>query len=38
MGDTNSIFYAIGIFIVLYLIIAGIYQLVLWIKKKRRNR
>lgn len=38
MGDTNSMFYAIGTFILIYLIAMGIYQLVLWIRKKRKNR
>lgn len=34
MGDTNSMLYAIGAFILIYLIAMGIYQLVLWIRKK----
>ena len=38
MGDTNSMLYAIGAFILIYLIAMGIYQLVLWIRKKRKNR
>ena len=38
MGDTNSMLYAIGAFILIYLIAMGICQLVLWIRKKRKNR
>ena len=38
MGDTNSMLDAIGAFILIYLIAMGIYQLVLWIRKKRKNR
>ena len=38
MGDTNSMLYAIGAFILIYLIAMGIYQLGLWIRKKRKNR
>lgn len=38
MGDTNSMLYAIGAFILIYLIAMGIYQLALWIRKKRKNR
>lgn len=35
MGDTNSMFYAIGAFILIYFVAIGIYQLILWIRKKR---
>lgn len=38
MGDTNSMFYAIGAFILIYLVAMGIYQLVLWIRKKTKDR
>ena len=38
MGDTNSMLYAIGAFILIYLIAMGIYQLVLWIRKKTKDR
>lgn len=39
MGDsTGSTFYAFGAFFLIYLIGAGIYQLYLWIKKRRKNK
>lgn len=31
-------FYAIGAFILIYLVIMGIYQLALWIRGKRKDR
>ena len=38
MCDKNSMFYAIGAFILIYFVAIGIYQLILWIRKKRKNR
>lgn len=38
MGNGNSMFYAIGAFILLYLVMMGIYQLYLFWKKRRKDQ
>lgn len=39
MGDsTSSMFYGLGAFLIIYLIGASIYQLYLWIKKRRERK
>lgn len=37
-SQTGSMFYAFGAFLIIYLVIAGVYQIYLWIKKWRQNK